>query len=311
MDVEQLSCVVDDLPPAKLTLPAKMDKALSLLKDSLGSGCFLAQFWAPVKPGGLQNQPYPHLCVPNSTLLEYRQLDERYKFWERFSGQDILGRTWIYGYKFPEWTSNASYYRPDEYAHLSDAISCGGGGIIAFLVFESDQPYVCCAVLELVTMEEKQDFDLETEKVVQALQFMFAEIAPPNSQMTREFRSKLLSQFPHMNGDLLCFSCYAQTLELLARDGFYEIKDVLNKIRGCIEYVKATPINQDKFQKATNHVKLQDMKAASHDDPTRWDTTFVMLMSALELREAFTQLEQVDFDFKVNPSAESGRWRWL
>eukprot|EP00258_Populus_trichocarpa_P029025 XP_024445044.1 protein NLP8 [Populus trichocarpa] len=71
---------------------------------------------------------------------------------------------------FPEWTSNVSYYRPDEYAHLSDAISCGVRGIIAFPVFESDQPKYCCAVLELVTMEEKQDFDLETEKVVQALQ---------------------------------------------------------------------------------------------------------------------------------------------
>jgi hypothetical protein len=99
------------------------------------------------------------------------------------------------------------------------------------------------------------------------------------------------------------------TLELVAGDGFYEIKDVLNKIRGCIEYVNATPINQDKFQKATNHVKLQDMKAASHDDPTRWETTFVMLRSALELREAFTQLEQVDFDFKVNPSSEE--WKKL
>eukprot|EP00258_Populus_trichocarpa_P015711 XP_006372791.2 zinc finger BED domain-containing protein DAYSLEEPER isoform X1 [Populus trichocarpa] len=140
--------------------------------------------------------------------------------------------------------------------------------------------------------------------IIKKVHFMFAEIAPPNSQMTREFRSKLVSQFPHMNGDLLCFSCYAQTLELLARDGFYEIKDVLNKIRGCIEYVNATPINQDKFREASNNVKLQDMKAASHDDPTRWDTTFVMLLSALELKEAFTQLEQVDFDFKVNPSAE-------
>ncbi|KAJ6865985.1 hypothetical protein NC652_037497 [Populus alba x Populus x berolinensis] len=145
--------------------------------------------------------------------------------------------------------------------------------------------------------------------IIKKVHFMFAEIAPPNSQMTREFRRKLVSQFPHMNGDLLCFSCYAQTLELLVRDGFYEIKDVLNKIRGCIEYVNATPNNQDKFQKATSHVKLQDMKAASHDDPTRWDTTFVMLRSALELREAFTQLEQVDFDFKVNPSAEE--WKKL
>ncbi|KAJ6865981.1 hypothetical protein NC652_037494 [Populus alba x Populus x berolinensis] len=693
MDMEQLSCVVDDLPPAKLRLPAKMEKALSLLKDSLGStGSFLAQFWALGKSGGLQNQPYPHLCVPNSTLLEYRQLEGR----QGFSRPDILDRAWNFGFNFPEWTSNVSYYRPDEYAHLSDAISCGVRGIIAFPVFESDQTACCCAVLELVTMEEKQDFDLETEKVSQALQWLndvqraalseiadvtravcqthrlplaltwipwrrhdilklgnlsclwsgqlaiertacyadeemqgfvhaceqlflypgkgaagqacetclpsfepdvkekhvrdyplahharkynlnaavaillrstrdgdfyilelflpilvkesseqqdlvekleltikqtcksltmfskkpsirkrgskvsknndkiepapdpdgnmliecadnkrrkvsevwkdfvkvkdkengavwaickgcekkypgestkgtsnlhkhlkscskkgqsdakqhtlpsdlggnlvfdhersrlnfvrmimklgfpldmvqneffktfvcdlqpkfqlcsqdtvqadalsiyrqekekllkyldnlsslfsmtvdlrsygdnkmsccltmhfiddgwrmnkkilaFRKIAPPNSQMTREFRSKLLSQFPHMNGDLLCFSCYAQTLELLARDGFYEIKDVLNKIRGCIEYVNATPINQDKFQKATNHVKLQDMKAASHDDPTRWETTFVLLRSALELREAFTQLEQVDFDFKVNPSAE-------
>ncbi|KAJ6865962.1 hypothetical protein NC652_037478 [Populus alba x Populus x berolinensis] len=140
--------------------------------------------------------------------------------------------------------------------------------------------------------------------IIKKVHFMFAEIAPPNSQMTREFRSKLLSQFPHMNGDLLCFSCYAQTLKLLARDGFYEIKDVLNKIRGCIEYVNATPTNQDKFREAINNVKLQDMEAASHDDPTRWDTTYDMLRRALELREAFTQLEQVDFDFKVNPSAE-------
>jgi len=167
---EQLSCVVDDLHPAQLRLREKMEKALSLLKDSLGSGCFLAQFWAEDKRGlDLQNLPYPHLCVPNSTLLGYRQLEGR----EGFSDHDILDRVWTYERKFPEWTSNVSYYRPDEYAHLSDAISCGVRGIIAFPVFESDQPKYCCAVLEIVTMEEKQDFDLETEKVVQALQVCF------------------------------------------------------------------------------------------------------------------------------------------
>jgi hypothetical protein len=98
MDLEHLSCVDDDLPPATSSLWEKMEKALSLLKNSLGIG--------------LQNLPYPHLCVPNSTLLEYRQLK----------------------------------------------------GIIAFPVFESDQPMHYRSVLELVTMEEKWDFDLETEK---------------------------------------------------------------------------------------------------------------------------------------------------
>ena len=166
MDVEQLSFVVDDLPPAMLTLREKMEKALSLLKDSLGStASFLAQFWVHDNLGFLHNQPYPHLCVPNSTLLEYRQLEDR----QEFLRPDILRRAW----DFPEWTSNVSYYRPDEYAHLSDAISCGVRGIIAFTVFDYDRPHACCAVLELVTMEEKQDFDLETEKVVQALQVCF------------------------------------------------------------------------------------------------------------------------------------------
>ncbi|KAH8484541.1 hypothetical protein H0E87_028852 [Populus deltoides] len=165
MDVEQLSCVVDGLPPAKLRLRAKMEKVLSLLKDSLGStGCFFAQFWARDKRGFLENLPYPHLCVPNSTLLAYRLLEGR----QGLSRPDILERAWLDG--FPEWTSNVSYYRPDEYAHLSDAIACGVRGIIAFPVFEPYQPINFGAVLELVTIEEKQDFDLEKEKVVQALQ---------------------------------------------------------------------------------------------------------------------------------------------
>jgi hypothetical protein len=163
---EQLSCVVDDLHPAKLRLREKMEKALSLLKDSLGSGCFLAQFWAPDKRGFAQENL---LCVPNSTLLGYRQLEGR----QGFSRPDILGRVWTDWRGFPEWTSNVSYYRPDEYAHLSDAISCGVRGIIAFPIFDPDEPFHCCAVLELVTMEEKQDFDLEMEKVSQALQVCF------------------------------------------------------------------------------------------------------------------------------------------
>ncbi|KAJ6859930.1 hypothetical protein NC651_036298 [Populus alba x Populus x berolinensis] len=163
MDFERLLLRADILPE-EMRLRARMEKALSLLKDSLGStGCFLAQFWAP---GGfdLENLPYPHLCVPNSTLLEYRQLEGRNGY------SDILNRAWKCGTggEFPEWTPNVSYYRPDEHAHLSDAISCRVRGIIAFPVF--NEANCLCAVLELVTMEEKQDFDLETEKVSQALQ---------------------------------------------------------------------------------------------------------------------------------------------
>ena len=43
MYLEHLSCVEDVLPPAKSSLREKMEKALSLLEDSLGSRCFQVQ----------------------------------------------------------------------------------------------------------------------------------------------------------------------------------------------------------------------------------------------------------------------------
>jgi len=97
--------------------------------------------------------------------------------------EDSLGsrcfpvQTFLLGYVIMDFRNGLQIYviyRPNECLYLSDAISCGVGGIIALpQVFESDQPKYCCAVLELVTMEEKQDFDLETEKVFQALQVCF------------------------------------------------------------------------------------------------------------------------------------------
>uniref|UniRef100_A0A2K1X222 Uncharacterized protein n=1 Tax=Populus trichocarpa TaxID=3694 RepID=A0A2K1X222_POPTR len=89
MDVEHLLIRSDMLTITEMRLREKMEKALSLLKDSLGStGCFLAQFWGPGQPGTLQNQPYPHLCVPNSKLRQYRQLEGR----EWLLGDDIFVR---------------------------------------------------------------------------------------------------------------------------------------------------------------------------------------------------------------------------
>jgi len=43
MYLEHLFCVEDVLPPAKSSLREKMEKALSLLEDSLGSRCFHVQ----------------------------------------------------------------------------------------------------------------------------------------------------------------------------------------------------------------------------------------------------------------------------
>jgi hypothetical protein len=70
MDFQYLSCVDDDLPPAMLRRREKMEKALWLLKDSLGSGCFLAQFWYEDR-FVLENLSYPHRA---SQILRYSDI---------------------------------------------------------------------------------------------------------------------------------------------------------------------------------------------------------------------------------------------
>ncbi|XVF29445.1 hypothetical protein REPUB_Repub15cG0121700 [Reevesia pubescens] len=89
----------------------------------------------------------------------------------------------------------------------------------------------------------------------------------------------------------------------LVQDGLHEIDDILLKMRKSIEYVSEIPHGKLKFEEALKKVKLQGGK--SRDDlPLRLDSDFGILGTALELREIFCQLEEIDGNFKVNPSRE-------
>ncbi|KAJ6749555.1 hypothetical protein OIU85_000217 [Salix viminalis] len=134
--------------------------------------------------------------------------------------------------------------------------------------------------------------------------FILLDITPPKEHMIGELRSKVSDKAPLVHGHLFCVPSYAQILSLLVQDGFSEIRSLLYKIRECIEYVNGSSLRRQWFQEAISNGSLQDKEMPFQDVPARWDTTFLMLESSLEFREAFNHLEQLDRDFKVNPSAE-------
>ncbi|KAG5227456.1 zinc finger BED domain-containing protein [Salix suchowensis] len=134
------------------------------------------------------------------------------------------------------------------------------------------------------------------------VQFISTNLIPPNEQMVGELKSKLLDEVLPHSGDLFYTSCHAQVLSLLVQDGFDEIRGVLYKIRHSIEYFNATPIKRQNFCEVINRLKVQGSAMISQDVPTRWETTFLMLERALELREVFSHLEQVDGDYTVKLS---------
>lgn len=193
--------------PFAQTLAEKMLRALSLVKESSGGG-ILAQFWVPIKHGDqyiLSTCEQPYLL--DQVLAGYREVSRAFTFAAEVkpgSFPGLPGRVFIS--KFPEWTSNVGYYNAAEYLRVRHAVDHEVRGSIALPVFEDDPVEMsCCAVLELVTVKEKPNFDVEMENVCRALQAVnLRSTAPPR--------------------------LYPQCLSTNQRAALAEIKDVLRAV---------------------------------------------------------------------------------
>lgn len=169
--------------PLGRPLAEKMLTALSFFKRSCEGG-ILAQVWVPIRTGDhymLSTYEQPYLL--DQTLAGYREVSRAFTF----SAEDksglfpgLPGR--VFMSKVPEWTSNVGYYNLEEYLRVKHAAHHDVRGSIALPVFDPPE-MSCCAVLELVTVEEKSNFDSEMEMVCQALEAVnLKSTTPPRLQ---------------------------------------------------------------------------------------------------------------------------------
>ncbi|KAK4357833.1 hypothetical protein RND71_023443 [Anisodus tanguticus] len=165
------NCIIPKSPCQSLA--ERMLKALELFKESSGGG-ILAQVWIPMKNGDqyiLSTYEQPFLL--DQVLSGYREVSRKFTFdleMKPGSCPGLPGR--VFTSRIPEWTSNVRYYKEAEYLRVQYAVDHEVRGSIALPVLEDDghDDTMCCAVLELVTMKEKPNFDLETSHVCRALQ---------------------------------------------------------------------------------------------------------------------------------------------
>lgn len=164
------------------SLAQRMLKALNLFKEWSGGG-ILAQLWVPMKNGDqyiLSTCEQPFLL--DQTLSGYREVSRLFTFATESKPGSFLGLPGrVFASKVPEWTSNVMYYNESEYLRVRFAVDHEIRGSIALPVFDDDS---CCAVLELVTMKEKPNFDSEMENVCHALQVSSAPLFCPEKHLT-------------------------------------------------------------------------------------------------------------------------------
>nr|CAD1819924.1 unnamed protein product [Ananas comosus var. bracteatus] len=194
------------------SLPEKMLTALSLFKKSSGGG-ILAQVWMPIKQGDnhmLSTCEQPFLL--DQILAGYREVSRQFTFSAKeapgmFPG--LPGRVFMSG--MPEWTSNVLYYDGFEYLRMEYALTHRVRGSLAMPVFDSKEGS-CCAVLELVTMSEKPDFDAEMDSVCNALEevnLRTVKARPLLQNLTKNQKSAVTEIL-----DILRVVCHAHMLPL-------------------------------------------------------------------------------------------------
>ncbi|XP_054786855.1 zinc finger BED domain-containing protein RICESLEEPER 2-like [Prosopis cineraria] len=98
-------------------------------------------------------------------------------------------------------------------------------------------------------------------------------------------------------GDYLQLRSCAHILNLVVNDGLKELKNSFDAIHNAIKYVHSSPARLQKFKSVAELEKLNTTSLVYLDVNTRWNSTYLMLESALKIQKAFECLEDEDEDY--------------
>nr|GMD74426.1 zinc finger BED domain-containing protein RICESLEEPER 2-like [Ipomoea batatas]GMD89726.1 zinc finger BED domain-containing protein RICESLEEPER 2-like [Ipomoea batatas] len=127
-----------------------------------------------------------------------------------------------------------------------------------------------------------------------------------NDVMVRLLKQQLLLQNSLLCGREFCHvRCCAHILNLIVQYGLKVASVALGKIRESIKYVKMSEARMISFQECAQRVGVDiTCGLALLDVPTRWNSTYVMLDSAIQYLRVFCFLRLKDRNYKCCPSDE-------
>ncbi|KAL3646943.1 hypothetical protein CASFOL_009487 [Castilleja foliolosa] len=131
--------------------------------------------------------------------------------------------------------------------------------------------------------------------------------ATSNDNMQELLKDRLLLQTNGLlsGGNFFHIRCCAHILNLIVQEGLKATGGALYKIRESIKYVKGSEGRMNAFKACVQQIgDINTNVGLRLDVTTRWNSTFVMLESALAYRRAFSTLSYNDRNYKYCPSNE-------
>jgi hypothetical protein len=100
----------------------------------------------------------------------------------------------------------------------------------------------------------------------------------------------------------------AHLLISIVQDVMDALHDVIQKIRESIRYIKSSQEVQGKFNEISQRAGINSQKALLLDNPLHWNSTYIMLETALEYRSAFSLFQEHNPSYSSTLSDEE--WEW-
>lgn len=167
-------------------------------------------------------------------------------------------------------------------------------------------------ILNFIMVDPSQTEDMHSEVIMTCLMdwdidrklfSMNFDTCSDNDNIVFRIRDRLSqNRFLYCNGQLFDVRCAINVINLMIQDALEALREVTQKIRESIRYIRSTQAVQEKFTEMIQEVRVQSQKCICLDNPSRWNSTYVMLRVALEHREAFSLLQENDPVFTVCPS---------
>ncbi|CAN6579011.1 unnamed protein product [Malus baccata var. baccata] len=160
--------------------------------------------------------------------------------------------------------------------------------------------YVPCPhtaeTLSDVLMECLLDWNLDRK-----LSTLTVDNCTTNDKMIDLILEKLSGSSLLLGGGFFHMRCCAHILNLIVKDGLEVIGGGIEKIRESVVYWTTTPKREEKFEEAARQLKLPGTKKMVLDCKTRWNSTFLMIQSALIYKDVFPRLKQRESQYKCLP----------
>ncbi|XP_073294474.1 zinc finger BED domain-containing protein RICESLEEPER 1-like [Primulina huaijiensis] len=102
-----------------------------------------------------------------------------------------------------------------------------------------------------------------------------------------------------LGGKYVHVRCIAHIMNLVVNDGLKGNDEhvAISRVRGAVRYIQSSPARYKRFQECVQLEKIETNKLLTLDVPTRWNSTYLMLESAICLKRAFDAYDEVDLAF--------------